>query len=68
MPDGVDPFRSRFVRHGFGIDSIGCEAFLENGIREAEIGTDAVVEGVVGVCDVFVPPAELPCVEGEDAS
>lgn len=68
MPHVVDPFRAGFVRHGFGIDAICCEALLENGVREAEIRALAVVESVVGVCHVVMSPAELRRVESNDTS
>ena len=67
MPDIVDPFSARFVRHGLRIDAIGRETLLEYRVREAKICAQAVVEGVVGVRDVVVPPPELRRVEGDDA-
>ena len=67
MPDVVDPFRSRFIGHGLRIDAVGRETLLEHRVREPEVRALAVVESVVGIRDVVVPPAELRRVEGDDA-
>lgn len=67
MPDGVDPHGARLVGVGGRVDAGGGEAFLEDRVREAQVGADAVVEGVVACCDVVVAPAELPGVCREDA-
>jgi hypothetical protein len=33
---------------------------LEDWVRQAQISTDAVVEGIVAVCDIVMSPSELP--------
>ena len=66
VPDIVDPFRTRLVRHGLRIDTIFRQPLPEYRVGETNVRADTVVEGVVGSVDVVVAPAELPCVDGQD--
>ena len=67
VPDAVDPGGAGALRVFGGVDAHFREARLEDRVREAEVGADAAVEGVVAGGDVVVTPAELPGVGGEDA-
>lgn len=67
MPDVIDPQGTGLLRLGLGIDALLGQAFLENGIRETEVGADAAVKGVVARRDVVVAPGELPGVCCEEA-
>lgn len=60
MPDIVYPFGTCFVGLLYRINTVFCESLLEDWVRQAQISTDAVVEGVVAVCNVVVSPSELP--------
>lgn len=67
MPHVVDPQRARLFRLRARINPRGREALLEHGVRQADVGADAPVEGVVARRGVVVPPSELPGVGREDA-
>lgn len=68
VPDIVDPLGTRLVRHGHRIDPVLRQPLLKHWIAESQIRAEPVVERVIAVRDVVVPPAELPRVEREDAS
>lgn len=57
VPDVVDPHRASLFRLSLWVDSRFSQPLLEHRVREAHIGADAAVEGIVGRCDVVVPPA-----------
>jgi len=67
VPHAIDPERPRALRLLHRIDALRREPFPEHRVREAQIGADAAVEGVVAGGDVVVAPAELPGVGGEEA-
>lgn len=67
VPDVVDPQRAGLLGLRRRVDAAFGQPPLEDGVREAEVGADAAVEGVVARRDVVVPPPELPRVRGEDA-
>ena len=67
VPDAVDPSGARTLGVFFGVNALGCQALLEDGVTETEVGADAAVEGVVSCCHVIVAPAKLPGVGCEDA-
>lgn len=60
VPDVVNPLGTCFVRLLFGIDAVFSESLLEDRVAQAEVGAEAVVEGVVAGGDIVVSPAELP--------
>jgi hypothetical protein len=66
VPHIINPLGARLVGHSLRIDPSLLQPLLENRIAESQIRPDAVVEGVVGVGDVVVPPPELPRVEGQN--
>jgi len=61
MPNIVYPFSTSFVGFLHGINAVLCKSLLEDWVGQSQIGSDAVVEGVIAVCDVVVSPSELPC-------
>ena len=67
VPHVVDPLGAGALRVLLRVDARGRKALLEDRVREAQVGADAAVEGVVALRDVVVAPAELPGVGGEDA-
>lgn len=61
MPDVVDPLGTCLVRFLLRVNAVFRESLLEDWVGQTKISTNAVIEGVVAVCDIIVSPSKLPC-------
>lgn len=66
VPDAVDPLGRGGDGVFLNVDARLATAFLEDRVRQTQTRADAAVEGVVGMGDVVVSPAQLPGVGGQD--
>ncbi len=67
MPDIINPHRTGFIRLRLRVNTCLFQSRLEDRVREAEISSNSMVEGIVASRFITMAPSELPGIKSQDA-